>query len=127
MTATQSHFYWKSFVWMMEFGKIRTARSFASNTLVMRYIKEDAFTAENGRKCIPFSEQIILAGSANTRKGIACQIAQGSWCRQYVGEDKAQCRRATPKGEFEILGADTAIEIQNLKMDWNNKLSSFGF
>lgn len=126
MTSAQSSFYWKSFMWMMEHGKDLTSRNFNSKVLFTRYIKDTAFKAENGLSCHPYSEVITMTGKSNIRKGIACKIGFGSWCRQPLGE-KAECRRATPQGGLDVIGQDYSLSMHNMKLDWNNKLSQFGF
>jgi hypothetical protein len=126
MTATQSSFYWKSFIWMMEHGKVLTSRNFEGKALFTRYIKDEAFNAENGLSCSPYSEAIIMAGKLNIRKGIACKIGMGSWCRQPMDE-KAECRRTTPQGGLDVISNDYSMGMHNMKLEWNNKLSQFGF
>lgn len=126
MTSSQSSYYWKSFIWMMEHGKDLTPRSFGIDTFFARYIKDAPFKGENGLNCHPYSEIIMMAGKSNARRGIACHIAAGSWCRQPEGE-RAECRHVTANGGLETISNDYSIEMHNLKLEWNNKLSQFGF
>lgn len=126
MTANQSRFYWSSFIWMMEHGKPLAPRSFDGKVLFVSYLADAPFVAENKLNCRPYSERIIIADRANTRQGLACNIGQGSWCRQPIGE-RAECRRTAPDGTLSTIQTDYSLSLQNMKVDWNRNLKRVGF
>jgi hypothetical protein len=125
MTATQTAFYWNSFQWMMSYGKELTPKAFSNKVLYVRYVKEKPIENEKKLTCRPYTEQIILAGKSNTRRGLACQRPSLDWCRQEKGKN-AECRLVEPSGSFAKFSTDYDITVHNAKVDWDSTLYRFG-
>ncbi len=121
MTAEQTAFYWKSFEWMMQYGAVLKPKSLDGRVVFVSYLKDESFKAENGLKCHPFSEKLIVAGKFNLRRGVGCEKSAGNWCRQIEGE-QAHCRTAAATG----FAADSALTLQNMRLDWDRNLNNFG-